>query len=132
MSGPEARAVLAHAPAFVFETAGIGGDVQGALRQPGRPVLLGIKPREMLPDDVLGAIPLHPLGATVPGRHRSGRVEQEDRVIDDPLDQDAKQLVAARRKQGECAMRYVGRRLAALDLRLVRTVGHYGIDAIRR
>src|SRR5207302_1085190 len=51
--GPEARAVLAYAPAFILAAPLLGRDLQLALWFPGAYVLLGIEHREVPADDLL-------------------------------------------------------------------------------
>src|SRR6185369_14849666 len=43
--------------------------------------------REVMTDDLLRAIPVDALGAHVPGRDVSGRIEHEDRVVLHAVDQ---------------------------------------------
>ena len=86
--GPEARAVLAQAPAFVLEAALGRGPAQFLLRPSGRDGLGRIEDREMLADDLLARIALELLRAGVPGDHAALRVQHEDAVIDDALDQE--------------------------------------------
>ena len=81
--GPEARAVLAHAPAFGFIAPGVAGGLQGPVGDTGLPVLGRIEAAEMLADDFLGLVSLDALGAGIPVRHMTFGIEHEDRVIDD-------------------------------------------------
>src|SRR4051794_32559457 len=41
----------------------------------------------MLPDDLFGLEALDPLGAAIPARHETVRVEHVDRIVDDRLNQ---------------------------------------------
>jgi hypothetical protein len=84
---PEARAVLADAPAFAFELAFRARGFEHLFRKPGGAVLLGIEFGEMLTDDLFGLKPLDPLGTSVPAGHEPFRVKHVDRIIDDRLDQ---------------------------------------------
>jgi hypothetical protein len=85
--GPEARAVGAHAPALVLEPP----QARGLPQLDGRPIavarLLRIEIREMLADDLVGLVALDALGALVPGLDDPLRVEDEDRVVLDALDE---------------------------------------------
>ena len=87
--GPEARAVLAHAPALDFEPPGLGRGAQRALGHAGRQILRRIEAREMRADDLARLIPLDALGAGVPGRNAAVDIEQKNRIVDHALDQDA-------------------------------------------
>ncbi len=59
---PEARAVLAHAPALGLELAGALGRLQRGRRKPTLDVLVRIEDREVLPDHFMGGIALEALG----------------------------------------------------------------------
>ncbi len=85
--GPEACAVLAHAPALVFEAALAGGGFQ--LHLALARVLRRIEVGEVLPDDLVGAVPLDALRAHVPGAHPTVRIEHENGIVLDALDQQA-------------------------------------------
>ena len=93
-AGPEERAVLADAPAFLFVTAVLPGDAE---RPRGLAVALvgrGVKPRKMLPDDLLRQVTLDSLPADIPARHNALRVEHIKRVIGNPLDQQPETALA--------------------------------------
>ena len=62
--GPEPAAVLAHAPALGLEAA-LPSSATASARagMPGRAILVGVEAREMLADDLLGAIALEALRA---------------------------------------------------------------------
>src|SRR6185369_17730374 len=64
--GPEAAAILAHPPAFAFELAFAGGNLQDLCRQALGAVFRGIKTREMLPDDLVGRVALETLRPGIP------------------------------------------------------------------
>src|SRR6185295_1553135 len=91
---PDARPVLAQAPAFFLIDAGSGGDFQLSRRLSAIQILLRIKDREMLSDDLVGGVALDPLGAGVPGSDVSPGVEHEDGVVPDALDHEAEALLA--------------------------------------
>ena len=93
-AGPEARAVLAHAPAFGLEPSLARGGLERAARHARCPVLLGVEAREMLADDLVGAVALDALGAGIPVRDLALRVEHVDRVVGDALHQQAEPLLA--------------------------------------
>ena len=84
---PEARAVLADTPAFLLEAALAPRGGQRLRGQAVRAILVGVEAREMLADDLLGRIALDALGARVPRRHVSGRIEHVDAVIGHALHQ---------------------------------------------
>src|SRR5439155_24303828 len=88
--GPEAGAVLAHAPALALESAVAGRDLQLHVALAG--VLGRVEAREVPPDDLLGAVSLDPLRASVPGAHPPLRVEHEDGVLFDAGHQHAETL----------------------------------------
>ena len=93
-AGPEARAVLAGAPALLLEMAGAGGDLQLASGLARGGLLRGIEAREVLPDDLLRRIAFHALGAGIPAGHSPLGVEQEEGVVLDALDHQAEALLA--------------------------------------
>src|SRR5437762_477496 len=66
--GPEARAVLAHAPPFVLVTALPLRDLQCPLRLALRHIVRGIERREVPTHDLVGAVPLDALRSGVPAR----------------------------------------------------------------
>ena len=88
--GPEAAAVLAHAPALVLELALARGDSPVARRQPGLAVGFLVEAGEVLAHDLVGLIALEALSAGVPARDDASRVEHVDRVIRHSLDERAK------------------------------------------
>jgi hypothetical protein len=79
--GPEARAVLAHAPALVLEPAFGRGHLELACGPVAPDVLGCVEGAEMLADDLLRAIALEPLGADVPGPDVPLGIEGEHRVV---------------------------------------------------
>src|SRR5262249_25541604 len=87
--GPEAAAVLAQAPALVLVLPRSGGDLQLPRRLARCYILRRIEAREVLADDLRGAVALDALGAGVPGEGAGLRVEEEDGVVLDPLDEEA-------------------------------------------
>src|SRR5262249_16416650 len=90
----EFRSVLADAPALSFIAALPCRCFKRALRQAGVAVLLGIKGREMLADDLFRRVPLDPLGARIPARDLAFGTELEDRVIGDALYKQAELFLA--------------------------------------
>ena len=86
---PEPRAVLAQPPAFLFETAFAGGDLQLQPRFPGAQFPLRIEPLEAVPDDLACRVPFEALRAWVPASHSAGRIEHEDGVIPHAVDHQA-------------------------------------------
>ena len=94
-AGPEARPVLAHAPAFAFELAFEtrgqqcgGGDAAGL-------VFRRVEAREMLADDLVCLVALEALGAGVPGTDPTFGVEQVDGVIADARNEQLLALLEA-------------------------------------
>jgi hypothetical protein len=86
-AGPEARAVLAYAKALVLEAPLAEHRREDRLR-PARGALLGrVEDGEVLSDDLLRLVPLDLLRAEVPGGDVPGRVEHEDRVVGDGVDE---------------------------------------------
>ena len=92
--GPEARAVLAHAPSFVFESAELLGAPQLLARPVARLRFGRVEAGEVAADDFIGAVALESLGAGVPGQDLPLRVEHEDRVVAHALDEQAKHVAA--------------------------------------
>src|SRR5690606_1414629 len=95
---PEPRAVLAHPPALGLEHAFPFGDRERLLRHAGGPVLLRVEAREMLPDDLVGPVALETLGTRIPARHPALGVEQVDRVVAHPLDEQVVQAALVGRR----------------------------------
>src|SRR5207248_2397198 len=98
---PEPRTVLADAPAFVLETAFLGRDAQRALGLSREGVLAWVEGGEMMPDDVRRLVALDPLRALVPGHDVPGRIEKEDGVVDDGVDEH-REALAIESAIGEC------------------------------
>jgi hypothetical protein len=90
-AGPEARAVVAHAPAFAFEAAFVARRGQRPFGQAGGTVLVRIETREVLAHDLVGLVTLEALGASIPAADVAFRVQHVDRVVADAGHQ---QLVA--------------------------------------
>ena len=91
---PELRAVLADAPALVLEPAVARRALQLALALAGADLLVVVELREVVADDLARLVALDPLGAGVPGHDAAARVEHEDRVVLDRLDQQAEARLA--------------------------------------
>ena len=85
--GPEARAVLADAPALVLEAALFHRRLQGAFRQAGGAVFLGIEPGEVLAEDFRLLVALESPRARIPARDHAGRIEHVDRVVGNRIDE---------------------------------------------
>ena len=71
---PEAGAILAHAPALVFETPLLCRRRERAIGSTGGAVSFGVEAGEMLADDLLGPVALGTLRARVPALHPPFRV----------------------------------------------------------
>jgi hypothetical protein len=87
--GPEAGAILADAPAFVFVASVANGALELALRQPRLDGFRWIELREMLADDLAGLVTLDGLGAGIPGGDAPVGVEDQQRVVAHALDEHA-------------------------------------------
>jgi hypothetical protein len=83
----EAAAVLADTPSVSLEAVLARRLRQRLGRQARGTVLFGIETREMLTENLGSCVPFDPLCALVPAHHAAARVEQEDRVVLDALDQ---------------------------------------------
>src|ERR1700744_1429827 len=88
-TGPEPRAILAHAPPFHLIASGGPRRRQRMRGYPRRPVLLGVEAREMLAEDLRRRVALDPFRAGIPARHAALRVEHVDRVVGHPVHQQA-------------------------------------------
>src|SRR2546427_762404 len=93
--GPEPRAILAHAPAFLLETPRARRYLQLPLRLSRTRVLLGIETRKVLADDFGRPVTLHALGPLIPAGDLSLRIEHEDGVILYGIDQQPQVLLGA-------------------------------------
>ena len=87
--GPELGAVLANAPPLGLVATLARRRRQRPCRYAGGAVLLGVERAEMVPDDIGRRVTLDALRARVPGGHDAVRVELEDRVIHDGVDETA-------------------------------------------
>src|SRR5436190_19757631 len=92
--GPDARAVLAHAPPFVLVTALPLRDLQCPLRLALRHIVRGIERREVPTHDLVGAVPLDALRSGVPARDPPVGVEHENGAVLAALDQELEGLFA--------------------------------------
>src|SRR5262249_43998155 len=90
---PEGRAVAAHAPAFALVPSFSRRQLERALRLPALDILHRVKAREGAADDFRGCIALDLLSALVPAGHPSFRVEQENGVVLDAVEQGAEALL---------------------------------------
>ena len=99
--GPEAAAVLAHAPAFGVEAAFALCAVEALLRLAGVTVLGRIEQRDRPADDLACAVALDALRALVPAEDAPAAVDQEDRVVRDALHQQPELLVGGVRPGGK-------------------------------
>src|SRR5688572_25581338 len=85
--GPESRAILAQAPAFILEVTVRSGGTQFALGPLAFHGLARVENGKVLPDDLVRGVALDQLCAEVPALYRAFRAEQEDGVIPDALNQ---------------------------------------------
>src|SRR5262249_34328957 len=88
-AGPEARAVLADAPAFVLDAALLAGAAQLFARPAGGDLVGWVEALERLADDLRCRVALDALRAGIPARHAAVGVEQEDGVVADAVDEQA-------------------------------------------
>ena len=86
---PEARAVLAQAPALGLKAAGLPRRREPPPGQARRPVLGGVEAGEVAPDDLGGGVALGALGPRVPVHHHALGREHVDRVVRHPLHEQA-------------------------------------------
>src|SRR6266436_10277914 len=116
--GPEARAVLAHAPPFVLVTALPLRDLQRPLRLALRHIVRGIERRAVLTHDLVGAVPLDALRSGVPAGDPPVGVEHENGAVLDALDQELEGLFApTQRVLRLLVLRQVARHLREPDHR---------------
>src|SRR3984957_12731557 len=92
--GEELRAILAYPPSLGLELSAATGCFEGARRQPGLTIFLGIEHLEVPADDFIRVVSLDALGAGVPVADDAIGVEHIDGVVDDPLDQQAEPALA--------------------------------------
>ncbi len=79
--GKEARAILAAVHGLIFVTALCGCDAQDLGWRATLDIIRGEEARKISADSFLGAIALDPFCAGVPSDDLAGRVQQDDRVI---------------------------------------------------
>src|SRR5262245_3522679 len=91
---PESAAVLADAPALGLMTPFRPRLQEQAHRHTFPLILVRVEAREVLSDDLFGAITLDVFGSAVPRRDSSLWIEHEDRVILDSLHQQLELLFA--------------------------------------
>src|SRR5208337_4527644 len=100
--GQEATAVLTHAPSLGLIPAIAGGAFERLLRRVRSAVLLGVEPREVLSDDLLGAVALDALCAPVPVGDDAIGIDHVDGIVGDAVDQHAIALLALAQRLGGC------------------------------
>src|SRR2546422_7492331 len=91
--GPEAGAVFAHPPPFVFELPFPGRPLELPLRLSLGHVLRLIEAGEVPAENLLRTVSLDPFGTRVPADDSSLAVEREDRVIPHTLHHQAEPLL---------------------------------------
>src|SRR5690606_20750455 len=124
---PEARAVLANAPAFALQLAVPGGIVQALLGEPGILVFLIVEQSEASSDDFFRRIAFDALRPDVPARDDTFRVYHVDGVVRYTLHQKSELLFAA----AQCIFRALALGQIAGDLRKTHQLAiriDYGID----
>src|SRR6185312_5423295 len=92
--GPKTRTVLPDTPPFFFEAPLVGGGLELQLTFAGADLVRRVEDREVSADDLRRRVPVHALGARIPGDDAAADVEHEDAVIDDALDEQAKPVLA--------------------------------------
>ena len=85
--------VLSHAETFGFKSAVAHRTLQRPCRQTSLAVFLGVKKTKMLSDDFVRVIPLDTLRARIPRDDDPVRINLEDRVIDDRIDEPPKACI---------------------------------------
>ncbi len=94
---PEERTVFPDAPTLVFECTRVFGYPELVLGPLLLPRLVRIKNREVVPDDLVGSVSLEALGASVPCQNITLRIQHENRIISDALDEQLETLLALAR-----------------------------------
>src|SRR5205814_4340159 len=89
---PEAGPVLAKPPPLVIGASLAFGLAQDAFRSPGFDVLRRIEHRDVLTDHFVRLVSLDALGALVPGQDIAVGTDEEDRIVEDSVDQEADRL----------------------------------------
>ena len=89
---PEAGPVLAKPPPLVIGASLAFGLAQDAFRPPSFDVLRRIEHRDVLTDHFVRLVSLDALGALVPGQDIAVGTDEEDRVVEDRVDQEADRL----------------------------------------
>jgi len=89
---PEPRPVLSDAPPFVLGGAGLERSLEVLFGNVRRSIRIGVKRREVLADDLLAVVALEGPRTPVPGEDVTVRVQSEDRVLLDGVDQGLKRF----------------------------------------
>src|SRR5690606_34623999 len=84
---PEPRAVLAHAPTFVLDPTELERELELAPRFARGDFLRRVEGRDVLPDHLARGVALDALRTDVPRGDAALRIEHENRVVDDTLDE---------------------------------------------
>src|SRR5208282_3454455 len=90
------------APGFGLVPAIAGGDFERLLRHIRSTIILGVEAREVLADDLVGAVALDALCAPVPVGDDAIWIEHVDRVVGDAVDQQGIALFALAQRQFGC------------------------------
>jgi hypothetical protein len=93
-AGPQARAVLAEAPAFFLVAAGGLGELELLLALARLDVVLAVEDREVLAQDLALAVQVDALGAGVPRGDLAAGIEGEHRIVADAVEEQAQPLLA--------------------------------------
>src|SRR5690348_5093582 len=87
-AGPKARTIFSNAPTFGLIMSVVQGGSQDYIGHTVLPVLVRVKPREVLADDFRWRVALHPLRTWIPTGDRAVGIESEDCIILHCLDQE--------------------------------------------
>jgi hypothetical protein len=91
-AGHEPAAVRANPPTLFFIPVLLHRDAQHLVGLARGSILRRVEDREVLADDVVGAVSLDALGAYVPGQYTARSIEHEDGVVADAFDQMSKEV----------------------------------------
>src|SRR5204863_10008790 len=90
--GPKARAVSPHAPGFTAPRAITQGGVECLLRLAGRCVIRREEDREVTAENLLRRVSFDALRAGIPAGYVSLRIQQEDGVVADAVNEQPEPL----------------------------------------
>ena len=94
--GPELRAILAHPPTLVLESAGLSGNREFHLWFTALAVCCRIEYRKMLTGNFIGSVLLNALSTGIPSRYVSTAVEEKNCVVTNRINQIAEDSIGAK------------------------------------